>query len=176
MSWILTYTGRRLDPLAPDPAQIDPLDIAHALANLCRFNGHTKRFYSVAQHSVLVARHVPCQFALEGLLHDATEAYIADVTRPVKPHLLNYQVIEHNLHRAIASRFGIPANLPNAVKTADVVLLATEKRDLMPDHGDPWPVLDGVEPLADTIEPWSPEEAKYMFMEAFEQYGGRVAA
>lgn len=177
MSWILTYTGRRFDPLNPDPALIDPLDIAHALANMCRFNGHCRQFYSVAQHSVLVSQIVPETEALHGLLHDASEAYIADITRPVKPHLQNYREIEERIEAAVAERFGIPVEMPSTVKLADVVLLATEKRDLMPEHPDPWPVLDGIRPMAEVIDPWTPDAARYMFMEAFnEMTGGNLCA
>lgn len=168
MSWILTYTGRRFDPINPDPEQIDPVDIAHALSHMCRFNGHCRHFYSVAQHSVLVSQNVPDADALAGLLHDASEAYIADITRPVKPHLTNYHEIEQKLQQAIAERFGIEAETPSIVKYADVVLLATEKRDLMPEHPDPWPVLDAVPPLDDVIEPWSSAASKMMFLNRLE--------
>ncbi|HKK06533.1 MAG TPA: hypothetical protein VKA50_11875 [Gammaproteobacteria bacterium] len=90
MSWILTYTGRRVDLLDPDPATIEPEDIAHALSNMCRFNGHCRHFYSVAEHSWHVALLVSRENALQGLMHDAAEAYVADITRPLKPYLTNY--------------------------------------------------------------------------------------
>ena len=103
--FIQTFTGRMFWPIDPQPDEVDIEDIAHALSNVCRFCGHTREFYSVAQHSVLVSEIVPAAFALEGLLHDATEAYISDVARPVKPYLTNYKEIEINLYRAIAKRF-----------------------------------------------------------------------
>lgn len=78
-----TFTGRRIDTLAPDPCEIEIDDIAHSLAQQCRFLGHTDGFYSVAQHSVLVSGFVPDRDALWGLLHDAAEAYVCDL--PARP-------------------------------------------------------------------------------------------
>ncbi len=168
MSWILTFTGKRFDLLHPDAGAVDIRDIAHALAHTCRFAGHTQRFYSVAQHSVLVSETVPFEHALAGLLHDATEAYIHDITSPLKQHLSNYRAIEDGIWFAIRKRFGLPALLPSEVKDADLRLLGTEKRDLLAKHPDPWPLLEGVEPLLPIIKPWGPEWSETMFLARFD--------
>lgn len=150
-------------------------DIVNALSNQCRFIGHVKKFYSVAEHSVRVSHLVErmandlClepeevrQLALCGLMHDATEAYLNDVARPVK-HSRNfreYRRLEDKLWRVIAKRFDLPAKMPKIVKVADDILLATEQRDLK-DR----PKRDRVryEPLPETIEPWTPDDAKWQF-------------
>ncbi len=107
---ILTYSGIEIDPLKPDEQKIAIVDIAHALSLLCRANGHVIRFYSVAQHSIncayeAMARGYEKKVALGCLLHDASEAYISDITRPVKPFLGNYTEIEKRLQDAIYTRF-----------------------------------------------------------------------
>lgn len=172
MSWITTYSGLRFDPLSPRPEAVSGLDIAHALSNLCRFNGHCLSFYSVAQHSVLVAGLLEGEEARIGLLHDATEVYVADVPRPIKPHLANYDAIEESVWKAVAARFALSVAMPPSVRHADLRLLATERRDLMIDDGREWPMLAGIDPLPETIEPWSPAEAKRRFIEAFERLFG----
>lgn len=169
MSHIQTYTGKRFYPLNPMPEDVDILDIAHALSNLCRFNGHTRRFYSVAQHSMLVACIVPEPLALAALLHDAAEAYFADIVRPVKPHLFGLDEIEQRIHAAIAERFGIPVVMDARIKAADMVMLATERRDLLLPTDDEWSCLDGVEPRFEQITAWDPVTAKQMFLQQFEE-------
>ncbi|MDP3425521.1 MAG: HD family hydrolase [Burkholderiaceae bacterium] len=161
---IQTASGRYANLVAPLPHHIDIGDIAHALSNICRFGGHTREFYSVAQHSVLVSRIVPHEHALAALLHDAAEAYVGDVTLPLKQLLPDYRTIEASIWRAIASSFDLPADLPACVKRADLVLLATERRDLMKEQDTPWPVLDGVPPLPAPIDPWPPSHARAMFV------------
>lgn len=107
--WIQTFTGRRFHPLSPMPDDIVIDDIAHALAMICRYAGHTSTFYSVAEHSVIVSLHVPAEYAREALLHDASEAYIGDVSRPLKHHpvMSEYRRVEAELTCAIFERFGI---------------------------------------------------------------------
>ena len=163
MSWMLTYTGKKFDPINPDPESICHDDIAHALANICRFSGHCREFYSVAQHSYMVSKNVPPEDALAGLLHDAAEAYIADIITPVKPHLTNYKELELRIWGAISTRFGVSYEIPESVHVADTILLATEKRDLMPYHPDPWPCLEGVETLTEEITPLDPRHARVLF-------------
>lgn len=106
MSYILTYTGKYFNPTQPDKKDIDIRDIAHALSLLCRANGHFKTFYSVGQHSINCMREARArgyskrvQFAC--LLHDASEAYLSDVTTPVKQKLLEYQAFEQPLQDMI---------------------------------------------------------------------------
>ena len=171
-SWILTASGRHIDLLAPCPDEIAIEDIALGLSRECRFSGQTREFYSVAQHSVLVSRIVPEAFALEALLHDATEAYLGDVSSPLKQLLPEHRRIEKILDRAIRTRFGLPILPSGPVKRADRILLATEKRDLMPEDSFTWPILEGVEPLPDPILWCSPDRAMAMFLRRFEELGG----
>lgn len=166
MSWILTRSGRKFDLASPTAAMVDPTDIAHSLSMQCRFNGHTSSFYSVAQHCYLVADLVPAEHQLAALLHDATEAYVGDLVRPLKEGMRNfaqglgalclYESTEERVWQAICQRFNLDPILPDCVKHADLVALATEKRDLMPEHPEPWPCLEGIQPHAGYIDPWQP--------------------
>lgn len=165
MSWILTHTGKRFDLIHPLAELVDLLDIAQGLAFTCRFSGQCATFYSVAQHSVLVSEIVPAHLALEALLHDASEAYIGDVTRPLKHLLPDYRAVERGVERAIRQAFDFPAEQSPEIGAADVILLATERRDLMPLDSAEWPVISGVCPLAKTIEALDPQRAKSLFLE-----------
>ncbi len=131
--WITTYSGHPFFPLDPKPVDVRIADIAHALAHLCRFAGHTRRFYSVAQHSVIVSRCVAPELALWALLHDASEAYLCDITSPVKrsSSLSGYRDIERPVQAAICQAFNLPIDEPPLVKAADRLVLHTEQRDLM---------------------------------------------
>lgn len=132
--WIQTYTGKIFWPLDPRPEEVDIEDIAHALSFLCRFGGHTEKFYSVAEHSVRLSYIVPQKDRLWGLLHDASEAYLVDLPRPLKYHSAMgalYRGIEEQLMNAICERFGLSPTMPQTVFNADVVMLITEKRDLL---------------------------------------------
>lgn len=161
MSWILTNSGKVFDLLMPTGEMIEPADLAHALAHTCRFNGHVKHHYSVAQHSLLVCDLVEKpELKLQALLHDATEAYIGDMVRPLKELMPEYQYVERRIWLAVTERFGIPVELAAEVKHADMVALATEKRDLMPAHPVDWPCLEGITPHAARIAQWSPTEAR----------------
>lgn len=159
MSWILTLTGKRFELLAPTAAMIDPMDIAHSLAHQCRFNGHTKGFYSVAQHCCIVADLVPAEHQLAALLHDATEAYVGDLVRPLKQLLPDFVDIEQRVWLAICERFDLEPELPACVHDADLIALATERRDLMPNHPDAWPCLAGTQPITTIIQPWGTTQA-----------------
>lgn len=170
--WIQTHSGRRFNPLNPNPDAIVIQDIAHALSMQCRFSGHCKQFYSVAQHSVLVSYICDSADALWGLLHDASEAYLVDVPRPLKRSgkFDAYIDFEQNMQAAICKRFGLTVKEPPSVKKADTTLLATEARDLMsPLHPD-W--KQPTEPLPFKIEAWGPEKAKDMFMKRFFELTG----
>ncbi|ABK43796.1 conserved hypothetical protein [Magnetococcus marinus MC-1] len=165
-SWIQTFAGKQFWPMDARPGEVDIQDIAHALSMLCRFNGHCNRFYSVAEHSVHLSRVVEPQHALWGLLHDAAEAYVSDVPRPVKQHVEQFKEIESQLMAVVADCFGLHPEQPREVKKADMQLLATEKVALMKPEPAPWPGLvqglDGVE-----IHGWSPSEAKQAFLDRF---------
>jgi 5'-deoxynucleotidase YfbR-like HD superfamily hydrolase len=171
---ILTASGHYFDFIDLQRNVILIEDIAHGLANLCRFNGHCREFYSVAQHSVAVSRIVPPEFALAGLLHDAAEAYIGDVTKPLKMMLPQYQQIEREVEASVFAAFGLPPKLNPCIKHADLVLLATEQRDLMNHRNQVWTSIRGVEPLAKTIVPMTPKDAREEFLAEFHRLTRRM--
>lgn len=165
---ITTYTGRTFNLLEPDPDEICIEDIAHALSNLCRFTGHVRRFYSVAQHSHIVSRLVPSDIAFMALMHDASEAYIADISTPLKHQLHDYKQIETRIELAIQVKFNLNAEgaTKRLIKQADLIALATERRDLMPRvEGDEWDLLNGIRPMRDALHPVDPDTAKALFMQ-----------
>lgn len=167
MSWILTARGKHFSYLDPRTEEIDILDIAQGLANECRFAGHVRAFYSVAQHAWLASMIVPAEFALEALLHDAAEAYCKDIPRPLKLLLPEYRVIEKRVDAAIRLRFALPLRQSDRVTEADVIMLATERRDLMPADAAPWPILDGIEPLPRKIMAMQPSRAQAVFLKRY---------
>lgn len=152
------------------PHRFDVGVIAASLSKICRFTGHCREFYSVAQHSVLASEIVPEEFALEALLHDAQEAYIGDVSAPLKRRLIDYQMLEGRIEASLRKWFDLPMVQSPEVKRADLTMLATERRDLMPPAHSPiaWRVLDGVGPLEMIIRPWaSCQEAEARFLDRF---------
>lgn len=159
---VFTFSGKYVNFL--EPTNICIQDIAHALSNICRFTGHTKDFYSVAQHSVLVSFLCKPENAKYGLLHDAAEAYIGDISSPLKACLPDYKLIERNLLRNILLHYRLQPfdDLPEDVKYADLQMLATEKRDLLKTTEN-WPILEGIAPIADKIQPLAPIQAKALF-------------
>lgn len=166
--WILTYTGRQFWPIDPRPEELCIEDIAHSLSLQCRFTGHVKQFYSVAEHSWRVSYDVPVQFALWGLLHDASEAYLTDLSRPVKRHSAigtAYMEVELRLQKVIAEHFGMQWPMPDEVHVSDDVLLMTEKRDLMPCHPAKW--RETATPQIEQIVPFTSDYAEDMFLERF---------
>lgn len=164
--WMQTATGRQFWPIDPRADEVFPEDIAHSLAHQCRYAGHCRTFYSVAQHSVLVSLAVPPKDALWGLLHDASEAYLVDVPRPVKPFLCGYKSAERAVTAAIASRFGLPPEMPASVKVADERILADEAAQLMAPPPVPWNLR--YLPFGITIDPLPPAEAKALFLARLE--------
>lgn len=159
-----TFTGRRFYPLDPQPDEIDPLDIAHALSLICRYGGHVTRFYSVAEHCVLMSRAVEPEHALWALLHDATEAYVGDMVRPLKHHLPEYRAIEDKVMNAVATRFRITNVMPAEVKAADNSILLDERAALLTPTDEVWGV-DGLEPLGVDVAGLPPEAAEYAYTE-----------
>jgi hypothetical protein len=168
-NWMQTVTGRAYWPLDPRPDEVFIEDIAHALAHTCRYGGHCSRFYSVAEHSWLVSYLVPCHDALAALMHDATEAYVTDVPRPLKKNLTNFKDIEALNWHAIAERFDLPHELPQTVHDADNAILFTEQRELMlPSPREDWGM--GLKPPYEArvrIQGYSPDTARRIFLDRF---------
>lgn len=147
----------------PTEDMIDITDIAHSLSMLCRFTGHTKFFYSVGQHSWLGSYVIPHDYSLEFLLHDATEAYIGDMSRPLK-HMTAaghaYKEVEQNIARVIRSKFGLPAIQSDLVHMVDNKMLYAEKEQLMPPK--PWP-----NDIAESCECQDRTAAKILIYESY---------
>ncbi|WP_140921037.1 HD family hydrolase [Limnobaculum xujianqingii] len=167
MSWLTTISGKHFNYQDPDPGSICIRDIARALSHECRFAGHVPAFYSVAQHSVFVSHLVPQEFAMEALLHDAVEAYCKDIPAPLKRLLPDYQAIEHRIDLLIRGLFKLPAEHSKEVKHADLVALATERRDFGLDDGTEWPILKGITPDKELILSWPAYDAYNAFIDRF---------
>jgi len=172
-----------MDLLDPNPAEVHFTDIARGLSRLARFNGLSSGFYSVAEHSALCLRVFECHaagdidtdpwlrdIARDVLMHDAAEAYLGDVTRPLKAHLPRYRRIEARMEAAIAARFNLTGAAPEWVKRCDLEMLAAEKAALMPGAG-PWPVVEGVRPPGVTPMCLYPRAAEVEFLHAGRRLG-----
>jgi uncharacterized protein len=149
--------------------------IAHSLSNLCRFTGHCRAFYSVAEHSVHLSHIVPREYALAGLLHDAAEAFVGDIAKPLKVMLPEYAVIEDRVEQALFAHLGLPLQMPPAIKTADRAMLRVEQQQAMLNN-DGWHFTHGEEPAPVTLQFWSPAEAKRQFMRRFQMLADGVGA
>ena len=162
-----TYAGIQFDLLNPKPEDIHIADIAHALSQQCRYNGHCDSFYSVAQHSVLVSQVVPPGLAVRALLHDAAEAYVGDIVRAVKrlPWLrASWEAFESTIQDVICESFGIEAEMAPEIKEADDRMALTEMRDLFRHEFPPSLVRDGLLPYAFRISPMSNRIAESTFL------------
>lgn len=166
-SWMQTATGRKFWPFAPMPSDIHIEDIAAALSKLCRYGGHCTKFYSVAEHSLLVSKVVPPHLALQALLHDATEAYCVDMPRPIKHFLAGYAEIEARLWSAVAARFDLPIDLDPLVKQADNDVLLAEREQIMVQTGEEWSVAGT--PADVQIRGLPPEHAEVVFLGRFKE-------
>lgn len=169
---ILTRSGQYFDFTAPEKYFFEIEDIAHGLSKLCRFTGQCYRFYSVAQHSAILSRIVPAEHALAGLMHDCAEAFLGDVSRPLKALLPDYQVIEKRVEAALFGMLRIPYPLDPCIKTADAKMLRSEKATLMPPHDDKWD-CDGEPMLGYPIVPMPPEAAFEFFMDRWRELAER---
>ena len=176
--WIQTFTGKKFYPFNPKAKDVCIEDIAHSLSLICRFNGHCREFYSVAQHSVNVSYiieankgfvnylHDPAQF---GLLHDAAEAYLGDVVAPIKSK--NDVDNEDLVRRVIWTKFGLVGgfvDIDEMVKDADKMALAMEKVVLMKYYLK-WPGVCDIDPTTVDITPQSPKEAEESFLKRFDE-------
>lgn len=175
--WIETYTGKKFYPLDPRPEDVCIEDIAHSLAMQCRFNGHTRVFYSVAEHSVLMAQELKAfgyskETQLYGLLHDVAEAYLCDLPRPIKHQLSIYRYAERILQKMILSALGLPQpgiDSRAIVKFMDSCLLGYEGRKLMSDR-DAWTALFGnFTPKSTSTLGMAPDTAKKLFLDLFSE-------
>lgn len=154
--YMLTASGKHFNLLDPKPEQVDHHDIFAAISKLCRFTGHCSEIYTVGQHSLLVMSLVPDEFRFEALMHDAAEAYTGDVGTPLKVVLgPAFREVEHRIEAVVREKYGLPAKLSPEVKHADIVALGLEKRWLMPEDYESWPLLEGIKlpPDTDYLDP-----------------------
>jgi hypothetical protein len=180
--FLQTVSGRWVNPFDPDLNQLDAGDIARALANQCRFGGHSRGFYSVAQHSVILSQLVEqrggdTEETFAALMHDATEAYLGDMPHPLKhrsPLGAAFKEAEDHLGHAIRARFGIKADVPE-IKRIDRALLATERRAFSAERWH-WPELEGVEPLDIELTAWPPDKAAQAFAQRFAELDAKRRA
>ena len=155
-----TFSGATIHPSDPHPDSIHIEDIANALARQCRYAGHCLKFYSVAEHCCHVSDRATTVYKLSALMHDASEAYLVDIPRPVKPLLQNYYAVEDKLMRIIAKKYNFDWPVPDEVKYLDTAILTDEREQNMAKMevdgkawGSPYPAL-GV-----TLQYWEPEKA-----------------
>lgn len=180
--WIQTYTGQKFYPLNPKPENIFIEDIAHSLSLQCRFTGHVKNFYSVGFHSILVSEYCSEENRLWGLLHDASEAYLSDLARPIKrySHLgAVYKEVEDRLMEVICEKFELPKDMPAEVHEVDTRMLMTEKRDLLLTSIE-WDGAWNNSPCQPKAEPYiekivqceKPHITEFIFLKRFYQFYG----
>jgi uncharacterized protein len=170
--WMQTFTGIQFWPLDPRPEEVCIEDIAHALSNICRFGGHSRCFYSVAEHSVLVYDNVAPENKLAALLHDAAEAYLGDMIRPLKRCMPEYQTAEARLLAVIFEKFGLPEELPEEVILVDNLILLNEKQEIMGEEPAPWGIAreTALKPLDNVmIMGWTPLYAEKLFLMMYEE-------
>lgn len=170
-SKMIVAAGHYVDLVAPDPDDIDIHSIGAALSKICRFGGHVPRFYSVAEHSVLAAttavehEGVNCSAAIKAVfLHDAAEAYIGDMIRPLKNMMGEFRRIERLFERAIEQRFNVDfQEHGDLIKRVDNILLLAEKKALFPNDKQLWTDLKDVESVEIEFGFFQPQEAEIIF-------------
>jgi len=163
--WMQTYTGRMFWPIDPRPEDVCIEDIVHALSMMRRYNGHCKKFYSVAEHSVIMSYHVSTNDALWALLHDASEAYIADIVRPAKRFISGYKEVETRIMHVVCDAFRLQYDMPEGVHVADNAILSDEMNQIMGPKPQDWAL--SYPPLGCKIEGWSPKKAERKFIQRF---------
>jgi hypothetical protein len=169
-AWVQTYTGVKFYPIEPNFKDVYITDIAWSLSHQCRYTGHSNKFYSVAEHCIYVSEQVPQEFKLWGLLHDASEAYLSDIARPVKAFLPSYKVIENKIMEAVCKKFKMSVDMPTIVKEVDLRILGDEQRQFLPYPPESWTFTG--KPLGITFKynSLTPEEMYYKFLDYFEKY------
>lgn len=172
---IQTYSGGVINFSDPDESIFNIEDIAHGLANTSRYSGQCKKHYSVATHSVIVAMFLPKEKKFEGLMHDGTEAFMADIPTPLKILLPEYRAIEHRVDAKIRRQFGLPAEMSPEVKKVDHLVLAIEKPILMGESVIHWdlPEIDPTDPTViiakSLINCATIESSKKLFLHFFDE-------
>lgn len=172
-----TATGGQFHPLAPRLADIRLDDIAHALANICRYTGHVSEFWSVAAHCIEVSRLIlaetgDARLALCGLLHDASEAYLVDVPRPLKPHFPGYRDREERLERTIAAAFDLPYPFPPIVKEIDSRMIPREVANFFPPDSFCWKRY-GITMALSNLTPLDPKVGRVLYSATFAHLNNR---
>lgn len=162
--WIRVHSGKRFHLLNPKSSEMDIEDVAWSLSHQNRFYGHTKCPYSTCEHSCRASDIVADEFKLVTLLHDAGETWCGDVSSRLKSLLPDYKRIEKRIEQALSKKWKLPFPFPPEVKRADLVMLATELRDLVPKST--WDDLP-YKPLSKRIVPWSPAKARREFLNRF---------
>lgn len=167
--WMHTFSNRQFYPLNPRPEDVDPYDIARGISMQCRYNGHVSKFYSVAEHCILIADAMesaghPKEEVLWGLLHDATESYVGDMIRPLKRSMPEFSLAEDRVMDAILLRFDQPITaMPESVRDHDNAILLDERAALKGTAPGVWEDY-GVEPLGVGIQGWSPAQAETEYL------------
>lgn len=171
---IMLASGEYFDYTDPAGSNFTIWDIAVALGKICRYGGHCNDFYSVAEHSVYVSQIVGPEWQLQALLHDATEAFMVDIPRPLKQLLPEYSRMEDELAEVIYAKLGVPYPFHPSVKKADMIMLLTELRQIMPNPNDHWPCTDGLEPADIKIECLMPHQATSLFMQRYLDLSAKI--
>jgi len=165
---ILTRSGIYFDYVKPTAHMIKIEDIAKALSNTCRFGGHS-RFYSVAEHSVHCAQlavdmELNNESVLYALMHDAQEAYIGDMPKPLKMIMPEFQALEERIERVVYAALGVVTTDSRTIKRIDMMMLKAEKLYLFSDDKQVWPCIASIPEVMIDIKCWTPERAETEFM------------
>lgn len=168
---IETRTGRTFSYFADTVDDITIEDIASALSKLCRFVGHCRTYYSVAEHSIYVSYLVRPEMQLAGLLHDASEAYFADMASPIKKQMPEYHKIEAHIMGRIGRKFGLPEKFWEApeIKQADMMMLRTEAFQLFESKGAGWGIPDDIKMAPVQILADPPKMVEQGFLERYHE-------
>jgi len=172
MIWIQTFGGHKFDFDDLTNNTIKITDIAHHLALVCRFTGACKHHYSVAQHSILVAQLCPKKARIHGLMHDAAEAYLGDVSRPLKKWGLEVKGFEEKVLQSIYHALNLEwpeEYVQQAVKDSDNIALSIEAKQLMNHATESWSYMSKEMPNI-SIDRWSPERAEVEFLRKWFDY------
>jgi len=165
--YVSTYSGAEFNIQTCDVMPIPMSDVAHALSMNCRYNGHVNKFYSVAEHCVIISNLVPEEDALWGLLHDATEAFVPDIPRPFKPFIKGFKEYEQRISDAFAERFGLSKQQPESVHYMDRNIVHDEALELFPEPPT-WVELYESVGAGDMIKCLTPEKAEKAYNERLE--------